>query len=175
MVFVLEAAQVILWVVPVILQMYYDIISHPIMALAWWVDFFCLLLVDPNSSLGLFIKKRGVCGHQHIKSVPRHIWFNFLSKNKVPIYAYAAKLKIFTIYQLKEWCASVFLGGIFDKYGVDSVGVMENFPGTFILCFKFHMTMLQKTPQTPWHITFGGSWYLLHCVTSGYLNKTYMN
>ena len=119
------------------------------MDLSWWIELLWLLIMDLNPSFALFSKKRGRCRNQHRKSVPRHIRHYLLSKNKVPIYAYASKLNIFKSYQLKGWHASIFGGQIFDKDSVDYVGVMEKVPGTFILCFQFHMSMLQKDSQYP--------------------------
>ena len=49
---------------------------------------------------------------------------NLFSKDKVPIYAYAAQLNIFTHYRLTRWYASVLSGKSFDNNGMDSLGVM---------------------------------------------------
>ena len=50
---------------------------------------------------------------------------NLFSKDKVPIYAYAAQFNIFTSYWLTGWYASVSGGQIFDDDRTDSLGVMS--------------------------------------------------
>ena len=122
--FVLESAQALLWIVPVVFQMFLGLLSYPIMALAWWIGFLWLLFVHPNSSSALYNRKQGRLGKQHIKPVPRYIRQNLLSKNKAPIYAYAAQLNIFISYRLTGLHASFIGGKIFENNGMDSLGVM---------------------------------------------------
>ena len=123
--FFFENAQEKLWFVNMLIQIYHGIVYHPIMALAWWLYIFWLLLVDLKLSLGLFKRKRGIWGHKNRNSVPRHTQQKNILNNEVPIYAYADYLNIFSCYHLKGWHASIFGGNIFYEDIMDSVGVMD--------------------------------------------------
>ena len=123
--FFFATAQSLLWIVPVFFQIFLGPLSYPMMALDWWIELLWLLFVHPHPSPSLSDRKQGRLVNQLRKSVPRSIRQIFLSKNKVPIYSYAAQLNIFTSYWLTGWYASVLCRQIFDNYGVDSLGVME--------------------------------------------------
>ena len=74
----------------------------------------------------------------------------FLSKNKVPIYAYAAQLKIFTRYRLIWWYASILGGQIFDNNGVDSLGVMAKISWHIHLIFLIpYDNVARRLPRPP--------------------------
>ena len=83
--------------------------------------------MEPIPYLALFESKRGRRGRQNIKLVSRHIHQNLLSKNKVSVYAYAARMNILTSCHLKVWDASIFGGKIFDEDDVYSVVGMKTF------------------------------------------------
>ena len=160
MVFVLETEQAILWFVTVVFN-FFGLLYYPMVALAWRIEFFWLLFVNPNPSSAFSEKKRGRSENQHRKSVPRYIRQISLSKNKFPIYAYAAQINIFTSYRIIGWYAFVLDGQICDDDGVDSLGVMTKISWHTHLIFYSIRLCCENTSQTPWYITFGGSWFLL--------------
>ena len=102
----------------------FGLIFYPMMALAWWIEFLWLLFVQPNLSSKRSERKREISGNQQRKSVPRFIRRIFFSKNKVPIYYYAAQLNIFTSYRLTVWHAFVHSRKILNDDNMDSLGVM---------------------------------------------------
>ena len=63
--FVIEAAQELLWIIPAVFQMFLGLIYYPMLALAWWIEYFWLLFVHPNPSSALYDRKQERSGKKH--------------------------------------------------------------------------------------------------------------
>ena len=121
--------------------------------------------MHPHPSSELSDRKQGRLGNQRRKSVPRSISRIYLSKNKFPIYAYADQLNIFTSYRLTGWYAFVIGGQIFDKDGVDYLGVMaKSFWHNHLIFSIPYNYVVRKIPRPPYTLILAV--HVAFCLTS---------
>ena len=172
MVFFLETEQALLWIVPVLFQMFFGLISYPMVVLAWWVELFWLLFVHPHPSSALSDRKQKRSGNQSRKSVPRFIRRFSFQRIKFESMPMQPSLTSLPVIGSQDGMLQLLVEKI-DNDGVDSLGVMAQSSWHTHLIFSIpYNYVARRLPRPPDTLLFVSSWCLMSYIILGNLNET---